>query len=227
MSIRRISYTNTFSLILWLLLFPNILLAEDSFFSDDVEVLTVTGEKKPKKTFDTPPEVNEAPLYIIGPQDALQIFVWGHPDLSTGAAVRPDGRITLPLAEDIPVTNRTPTQLARELEKILGKYVRDPIVTVIVSGILGPYERQVRVLGEATSPQALPFIEGMTLLDLMIKVGGLTDFADGNGAKLFRIEEGQQKEFKARLEDLVRDADMSANVDLLPGDILLIPESWF
>jgi len=194
-------------------------------FLEDIEVAEIS--KKSQGKIENAPSVEVAPFYLIGPKDSLTIFVWGHPDLSSSAVVRPDGRITLPLAEDIPVTNRTPTQLAREIEKVISTYVRDPIVSVTVSGFLGPYERQIRVLGEAANPQALPFIEGMTLLDLMIAVGGITDFAAGNKARIVRVESGEQQVFLARLDDLIRDGDISANIDLLPGDTLIIPESWF
>ncbi len=185
----------------------------------------VDSAKKNEKI--APPKVEEAPYYQIGPKDSISIFVWGHPDLSTSAAVRPDGRITIPLVEDLPVTGRTPTELAREIEKHLSTYVRDPLVVVMVSGVLGPFDRQIRILGEAAQPQALPYIEGMTLLDLMIQVGGITDFAAGNKAKIIRTTKNGQIEFRARLDDLIRDGDFSANMDLLPGDILIIPESWF
>lgn len=174
------------------------------------------------------PKINEAPFYLIGPKDSLNIFVWRNTDLSRSVAVRPDGRISIPLVEDLPVTGKTPTQLARDIEKQLGLYIKDPIVTVIVSGFLGPFEKQIRVIGEATQPKALPFYEGMTLLDLMISVGGITEFASGNSAKIFRVsDKGEQQEFEARIEDLIKDGDITANVDMLPGDILIIPESWF
>jgi len=174
-----------------------------------------------------PPKINESPFYLIGPGDSLNIFVWRNSDLSRSVPVRPDGRISIPLVEDLEVTGKTPTELAREIEKALGLYVKDPIVTVIVGGFLGPYSQQVRVLGEAQKPMALPYREKMTILDLMIAVGGLTEFAAGNRAKIIRIEDGKQIEIVVRLEDLIKDGDINANVDLLPGDILIIPESWF
>jgi polysaccharide export outer membrane protein len=140
--------------------------------------------------------------------------------------VRPDGKITAPLIEDLPALGKDPTTLARDIEKALSKYIRDPVVTVIVGGFNGPYSEQIRVVGEAQKPQALPFRQGMTLLDLMIAVGGLTDFADGNNATIMRTSEGG-KQYSVRLRDLVRRGDISANVDVKPGDILLIPQSWF
>jgi len=176
----------------------------------------------------TPPVVKEAPLYIIGPRDSLNIFVWRNPDLSQSVSVRPDGRISIPLVEDLPVTGKTPTQLARDIEKVLSVYVKDPVVTVIVGGFLGPYQKQIRVIGEATTPKAIPYYEKMTLLDLMITVGGITEFASGNRSIIYRVtDDGKQQNFIVRIEDLIKDGDITANVDMLPGDILIIPESWF
>ena len=172
-------------------------------------------------------EQSNSPFYLIGPGDGLNIFVWRNPDLSRSVTVRPDGRVSIPLVEDLEVTGKTPTKLARQIEKELSVYVKDPIVTVIVSGFLGPYSQQVRVIGEASQPRALPYRENMTLLDLMIAVGGLTEFASGNRSKITRIVDGQQKQIEVRIDDLIKDGDISANVDLLPGDILIIPESWF
>lgn len=165
--------------------------------------------------------------YHIGPLDSLQIFVWRNPDLSTSVTVRPDGRISVPLIEDLEVTGKTPTQLARDIEKALGVFVQDPIVTVIMGGFVGPFEDQIRVVGEASRPQALPYRDAMTLLDLMIAVGGLTDFAAGNRARITRVVDGKQQQFRVRLDDLIRDGDISANVKILPGDVLMIPEAWF
>lgn len=186
------------------------------------------SESFSEKTFDIPGKVDQAPFYVIGPQDSFNIFVWRNPDLSRSVTVRPDGRISIPLVEDLLVTGKTPTQLARDIEKELSIFVKDPIVTIIMGGVLGPYNKQIRVVGEATTPMALPFYEGMTLLDLMISVGGVTEFASGNSAKIFRISEsGKRQEFEARIDDLLKDGDIKANVDMLPGDILIIPESWF
>ncbi len=169
----------------------------------------------------------EAPLYLIGPGDGLQIFVWKHPDLGGSVTVRPDGRISVPLIEDMPVTGETPTKMAREVEKKLGVYIKDPLVTVMVTGFIGPLSQQVRVVGEAAQPQALPYLANMTLLDVMIAVGGLTEFADGNGSTVVRNVNGKQRLYRARLADLVRDGDISANGELLPGDIIIVPESFF
>ena len=164
-------------------------------------------------------------LLGLGPEDVLEISVWKNPELSRTVPVRPDGKITTALIEDLPAHGRDPTTLAREMEKALAKYIRDPVVTVIVTGFVGPYDQQIRVIGEATKPQALPYKKDMTLLDLMIIVGGLTDFADGNHASILRTSEGKQ--YGVRLRDLIKRGDISANVDVKPGDILLIPESWF
>ena len=165
-----------------------------------------------------------SPLYIIGPRDSLQIFVWRNPELTTSVTVRPDGKVTVPLIEDLQAAGNTPTQLAREIEKQLEQYVQSPVVSVIMGGFVGPYDQQIRVVGEATNPQAIAYNEHMTALDLMIAVGGLTDFAAGNRAVLVRQGQGS---FRVRLDDLIKDGDVSANVPVMPGDVLIIPESWF
>jgi len=141
--------------------------------------------------------------------------------------VRPDGRISVPLIEDLEVTGKTPTQVARDIEKALGVFVQDPIVTVIMGGFVGPFQDQIRVVGEAGRPQALSYRDAMTLLDVMIAVGGVTDFAAGNRATITRVVDGKQQQFRVRLDDLIRDGDISANVKVLPGDVLMIPEAWF
>ena len=165
--------------------------------------------------------------YVIGPGDSLSIFVWRNPELSQSATVRPDGKITVPLVEDLVASGKTSTELAREIEEVLATYIREPLVTVMVGGFRGVYENEVRVLGEAANPQALPYRANMTLLDLMVAVGGLTEFAAGNKARLVRTVEGEQRETVVRLEDLIKDGDIGANVKLAPGDILIIPEAWF
>lgn len=164
--------------------------------------------------------------YVIGPGDALNILVWRNPELSMVVPVRPDGRISTPLVEDLEAQGRSPTELAREIERALGRYIRDPTVTVIVTGFQGPYSEQIRVIGEAARPQAVPYRQNMTLLDVMVQVGGLTDFADGNKAVLVRGSE-QGRQYGVRLRDLVKRGDVSANVDVKPGDVLIIPQSWF
>jgi polysaccharide biosynthesis/export protein len=165
--------------------------------------------------------------YIIGPGDNLSIFVWRNPDISGSFVVRPDGKVTTSLVEDIDVSGKTPTALARQLEEQLGKYINNPRVTVSVGGFRGPLSEQVRVIGEATNPSAVNYTEKMTLLDLMISVGGLTEFASGNNAKLVRMVSGVQKTFEIRIDDLIKNGEIEENVDMLPGDIIIIPEAWF
>jgi polysaccharide export outer membrane protein len=164
--------------------------------------------------------------YVIGPLDNVNIIVWRNPEISMSVPVRPDGKITTPLVEDLPAMGKDPTALARDIEKALAKYIRDPIVTVIVTSFVGPYSEQVRVVGEATTPQALPYRQNMTLLDVMIIVGGITEFADGNRAVLLRTSDAN-KLYTVRLKDLLKRGDITANIDVKPGDVLVIPESWF
>jgi len=165
--------------------------------------------------------------YLIGPGDAVNIFVWRNPELSGKFSVRPDGMITTRLIEDIEVTGRTPTQLARELEEKLSVYINNPRVSVTIGGYVGPFSEQVRVIGEATNPRAVNYKENMTLLDLMIAVGGITELADGNSTQLIRTVDGKQKAYRIYIDDLIRDGDISKNVDILPGDIIIVPEAWF
>ena len=165
--------------------------------------------------------------YLIGPGDTFSIFVWRNPEVSSSVVVRPDGMITTTLIEDLPVTGKTPTQVAREIEKALARYIKDPLVTVMMSGFVGPYSEQIRVVGEAAKPQALAYRQRMTLLDVMIAVGGLTTYAAGNHATIVRMVDGKQRQFTVHIDDLIKDGDISANVDMLPGDTLIIPESWF
>ena len=165
--------------------------------------------------------------YLIGAGDSLNIFVWRNPEVSGTFVVRPDGMITTSLVEDIQVSGNTPTQLARSIEKILSEYYRDPVVTVTVNGFVGPFSEQIRVIGEAAEPQGVSYKKNMTLLDVMIQVGGLTEFADGNGATLVRVENGQQKQYDILIDDLIKNGRIEANVDVLPGDIIVIPETWF
>lgn len=165
--------------------------------------------------------------YIIGPGDSFQIMVWQNPEVSMSVTVRPDGMITTPLIEDLQAAGKTPTQLARDIEKALADYIRDPIVTVIMGGFGGPYSQQIRVVGQAARPQALQYREHMTVLDAMISVGGLTTYAAGNRANIIRNVDGTQQVFRVRLDDLINGGDIKANVDVLPGDILVIPETIF
>lgn len=164
--------------------------------------------------------------YVIGAGDTLNIIVWRNPELSTSVPVRPDGKISTPLVDELMVQGKNSVEIARDIEKQLGKYVRDPVVTVVVTGFVGPYSEQIRVVGEAARPQFLPYKQKMTLLDVMIAVGGLTDFAAGNRATILRAAEGN-KQYSVRLSDLLKRGDVAANVEMRPGDILIIPQSFF
>lgn len=167
--------------------------------------------------------------YVIGSGDSLSIFVYRNPDLSDGGvSVRPDGRISTPLIEDIMAAGKTPTQLAREIEERLKKYIQDPNVTVIVRSFVGPFDRQIRVLGEATDPSAIPYRDHMTLLDVMIATKGLTKYAAGNRAEIVRRDpDGKTTTIRVKLSDLIKDGDISQNIEMQPGDTLIIPQSWF
>ena len=171
-----------------------------------------------------PPQAATADYnYIIGAGDSVNIVVWRNPELSGSYPVRPDGKISAPLVEELVAQGKTSVELARDVEKKLSTYVRDPVVTVIVTGFVGPYSEQIRVVGEAARPLFLPYKQKMTLLDVMIAVGGLTDFADGNRAIIQRTSDGN-KQYAVRLKDLIKRGDISANVEMRPGDILIIPQ---
>jgi len=165
--------------------------------------------------------------YRIGPGDNLNIFVWRNPELTVTVPVRPDGRVSIPLVEDVVAIGKTPTSLAREYEKGLAKYIREPLVTVIVEGFVGPIPDQVRVIGEAAKPSSLPYRADMTVLDAMIAVGGLTRYAAGNDSVIVRTVNGAQSTYAVHLSDLIRDGDISSNVALQPGDILIIRQRLF
>ncbi len=164
--------------------------------------------------------------YLVGPGDTLNIIVWRNPELSLTVPVRPDGKVSTPLVDELVAQGKTSSDIARELEKVLGKFVRDPVVTVIVTQFVGPYSEQIRVVGEAAKPQFLPYKQKMTVMDVMIAVGGLTDFADGNKATIVRAADGN-KRYSVRLRDLLKGGDITANVEMLPGDVLIIPQGWF
>jgi polysaccharide export outer membrane protein len=185
-------------------------------------VLGCASPYPPAPEFAASPDYN----YVIGPGDNVNITVWRNPELSMSVPVRPDGKITGPLVEDMPVMGKDSTSIAREMEKALSKYIRDPVVTVIVTNFVGPYSEQIRIVGEAARPQALAYRQKMTLLDVMIAVGGITDFADGNGARILRTAEGN-KQYRIRIKDLIKRGDVSANVEMKPGDVIIIPQSWF
>jgi polysaccharide export outer membrane protein len=164
--------------------------------------------------------------YIIGPGDNLNIIVWRNPELSMSVPVRPDGKFSTPLIDELTAQGKNSVEISREIEKQLGKYVRDPVVTVVVTSFIGPYDQQIRVVGEAAKPQVLAYKQQMTVLDVMIAVGGLTDFAAGNEATILRKADGD-KQYSVRLKDLIKRGDMSANVEMKPGDVLIIPQSFF
>ena len=165
--------------------------------------------------------------YILGPGDNLSITVYRAPELSVNLPVRPDGKISTPLIPDMVAAGKTPTQLGHDLEGKLKDYVKTPNVTVIVMGFVGPFDRQVRVIGEATQPLALPYRDHMTLLDVIIEAKGLTRFAAGNNAEIIRRNGDQTDTIHVRLGDLIRDGDISKNVGMQPGDTLIIPQTWF
>lgn len=166
-----------------------------------------------------------APDYLIGPNDELEIFVWRAPELSTEVVVRPDGRISTPLVDDLVASGKTPSQVANELEGVLSEFVKSPKVTVSVSAFSSTLDQQVRVIGEAQQPTALQYQTGMTVLDVMVAVGGLTEFAAGNRATLYRVVSGERTAYRIKLDDLLRRGRIGANVPVLPGDVILIPES--
>lgn len=165
--------------------------------------------------------------YVIGAGDNVNIMVWRNPEVSGSFPVRPDGKLTTPLVEDLPAAGRTATQLARDIEKALSRYIQQPVVTVIVTGFVGAPDRQVRVIGQAARPQALPYRNDMSLMDVLIAVGGVTEFAAGNRASIIRTENGKQTTYGVRLDDLIKKGDVSANIKMRPGDVLVIPESFF
>jgi len=177
---------------------------------------------------DTPaePAVDVGPDYVIGPGDTLNVFVWRNPELTVTVPVRPDGKVSTPLVEDMVAVGKTPAELARDIEAVLAEYVKQPQVNIIVQNPVSRYS-QVRVVGQVTTPQALPYREGMTVLDAILAVGGLDEFAAGNRGKIVRVVGGKQQEIKVRIGDLVNKGDVSQNKPLRPGDVLVVPESRF
>jgi polysaccharide export outer membrane protein len=190
-------------------------------------IIALAGLSAPAYADDQAPPPLLQSQYIIGPGDTLNIFVWRNPDLSTKVPVRPDGRISIPLIDDIDCTGKTPTQLAADIQERLRKYITDPRVTVMVSSFFGAYEQQVRVVGEAVTPKAVPYNAHMTILDAMIEVGGLTQYAAGNRTTIVRVVDGKQKIIHVDLADLLKDGDVEDNIELRPGDIIIIPQSFF
>jgi polysaccharide export outer membrane protein len=167
------------------------------------------------------------PDYLIGAGDSVNIIVWRNPEVSMAVPVRPDGKITTPLVEDLPASGKTATELARDIEKALAKFIQQPVVTVIVTGFVGTYGEQIRVIGQAAKPQALPYRRDMSLMDVLIAVGGVTEFASGNKASIIRNVNGTMQKMPVRLDDLIKSGDISANLPMRPGDVLVIPESFF
>lgn len=169
----------------------------------------------------------EPTAYLIGPGDTLQISVWHNPELSTTVPVRPDGRISTPLVDDEVAAGKTPQQLGHDIQERLTKFVNDPVVTVIVTNFVGAYSEQIRIVGEAVTPKSIPYEAHMTVLDAMIAAGGLTPYAAGNRAKIVRHVDGKEVDLNVRLADLLKNGDLGANTDLRPGDIIIIPQSYF
>lgn len=167
--------------------------------------------------------------YLIGPLDTLTIFVWRNPELGAKIQVRPDGRISTPLISDMPAVGKTPTMLAQDIKVALGEYIRDPLVSVIVDNFVGGFSQQIRVVGATEKPASIPYRANMTLLDAMIAVGGLSEYAAGNKARLVRLDRynGRQTEFDIKIGKLLKKGDITANVRLEPGDVIIIPESRF
>jgi polysaccharide export outer membrane protein len=193
-----------------------------------------------------PDEVNVPSdyTYTIGAGDKLEVFVWGNDELSSKIEVRPDGKITSPLVNDLNATGKTPFELARDIEKVLAKYIRDPVVSVVVTGFVGPSNKQIRVIGQIRDDNqqsqqngnvsmrenealSVPYKTNMRMLDLLVEIGGISPYAAGNRTKIIRMVDGKSYKVPVRLADLIEDADMSANIQLLPGDIVFIPESYF
>ena len=189
--------------------------------------LAACGDTLPRPDPALSASASETGEYLIGPGDTLEVFVWGQPDLSITVPVRPDGRVSTPLSDDLVAVGKTPTQLAAEMQVILSEYLRSPEVSVIVQGFVGTFGSQIRVLGQVTEPGTVPFRERMTLLDVIMEVGGLTRFAAGNRSRLVRIVDGSSEEFRVRIDDLVNKGRIEENILMRPGDIVIIPEAIF
>lgn len=191
-----------------------------------VTMAMIGGCATPTLTARTAKSLKATPHYIIGPGDTLSIYVRNNPKLSVTIPVRPDGRISMPLVQDVRAAGRTPSQLADVLTADLSQYVRSPNVTVMVTSFVGAYRDEVRVVGQAVKPEAVAYRDGMTLLDVMIRVGGLTKFAAGNRAEIVRKVDGKEKTFTVHVADLLN-GNIKDNVPMQPGDILIIPEAYF
>ncbi len=192
-----------------------------------VFALSACGSSAPVANVEAMPPRADTGDYIIGPGDNLNINVWNNPEISASVPVRPDGKISTPLVEDMQAVGKTPAELGRDIETVLSEYIRTPKVTVIVSGFVGTFGEQIRVVGQAVNPQAIRYRDRMTLLDVMIEAGGLSQFAAGNRAKIVRWSDGKQIEIPVRIEDLIEKGKIEANVVMQPGDVLVIPESRF
>ncbi len=186
---------------------------------------TVGGELPPVPDAQVNVEVDYD--YIIGPGDEIAIFVWGNSELNSSSPVRPDGKLTTHLVEDLQASGKTSTQLARDVEAAYSEYVRQPVVSVTVTGFEGVPDQSVRVMGEAVDPQQITYKKHMTLLDVMIAAGGLTEYAAGNQSVLIRLVDGKEVSYNLRLDDLVKQGNISAILSIMPGDIVIIAESWF
>lgn len=197
-----------------------------TFLTPWLVLLTVTVPLRAAIAGDSPAPPAVSANYMIGPGDTLHVFVFQNDELSVTVPVRPDGKISTPLVEDMVAVGKTPSQLARDIEKSLAEYVKSPKVNVVVMGAMSVFS-QVKVIGQVLHPQALPYREGMTVLDAVLAVGGLGPFAAGNRAHLVRSENGRQTEIKVKLDALVNSGDMKQNVPLRPGDVLVVPESRF
>jgi len=206
-------------------------LTASSFFRNTFGLALICALAACAGTSEAPPTVTTDPSlaadYIIGPGDNLHIFVWRNQELSMAVRVRPDGKISVPLIEDLPVSGKTPTQAGRDIEEKLSNFVKDAIVTVIMLDFVGPAESQIRVVGEAAKPLAIPYRKGITVLDVLIQAGGLTQYAAGNRATIARVVNGKLVSYTVRVADLMKEGDVTANVELAPGDVLTIPQSWF
>jgi polysaccharide export outer membrane protein len=191
-----------------------------------LSLLAACASTSDVETLPAPEQVAQSE-YRLGPGDTLQVFVWNHPELTVTVPVRPDGMISTPLIAGVPAEGKTATQLAKDLEGALAEYVRNPTVSVMVTSFVGAYADQIRVVGQAAAPRSLPYRANMTLLDVMIAVGGLAEFAAGNRAVLVRQQDGKTTRTTVRLRDLLDKGDISANLPMRPGDVLIIPESRF
>jgi polysaccharide export outer membrane protein len=218
---------------LWMLLAGGFALAQETPPVSGAPPPAPAGVASNPNPAGTPPDVIvpsssmvDADRYIIGPRDVMQVFVWRNPELTTTIPVRPDGRISTPLVEDMVAVGKTPTQLARDVEKVLGEYIRSPQVSIIITQPASLFS-QVKVVGQVGQPKPLPYTQGMTVMDALLAVGGLSPFAAGNRAKIVREEDGKTREIKVRAQDLLNKGDMSQNKDLKPGDIIVVPESFW